>query len=283
MIRGLILDVDGVLVGNKEGYNWPLPHNDVLEFLRNLHARGLNISLCTGKGTFAIKEIVEKAHLDNLHIGDGGAVVIDYIGNKTIDTHFIEPGLVQDVIETYQARNTYVELYTVDGYYVQQNHIGDITKKHAAILYKDPKVVTSLLEVTPKLEIVKIMPVAKDENDKREVIKSFDKFADKLTLQWGVHPTALPLQFGIVTMKGISKCQAAHVISQSSGIPLEEMLGIGDGMTDWDFMRLCGYAGAMGNASDALKEKISGRENGYVGKSVNENGVLDILTHFKLT
>ena len=60
------------------------------------------------------------------------------------------------------------------------------------------------------------------------------------------------------------------------------MLGVGDGMTDWEFMQLCGYAGAMGNSSEDLKKAVTSRSNGYVCKSVNENGVLDIFKHFKL-
>ena len=84
-------------------------------------------------------------------------------------------------------------------------------------------------------------------------------------------------------MSGISKVQAARVISKHTGVSLQEMLGVGDGMTDWQFIEICGYAGAMGNASQELKDKVIAMgTNGYIGKSVNENGLLDILAHFKL-
>ena len=70
-------------------------------------------------------------------------------------------------------------------------------------------------------------------------------------------------------------------ISKNTGVPLIETLGIGDGMTDWNFMEICGYAGAMGNGSAELKVKVITKgDNGYVGTSVNENGVLDVLKHF---
>lgn len=71
MIKGLILDVDGVLVGGKKGYNWPLPNQQVIDELKTLRQKGIIVSLCTGKVTFAIHEIVHLAHLDNVHIGDG--------------------------------------------------------------------------------------------------------------------------------------------------------------------------------------------------------------------
>lgn len=283
MIKGLILDVDGVLVGGKQGYNWPNPHIDVLTILKGLRKQGLIVSLCTGKGTFAIHTIVEGAHLDNVHIGDGGAVVIDPLNNKIIDHHVIAKTLVQQILGIMQKMGVYVELYTKDGYYVQKNAIGEITRKHAAILYQEPLIVDSLISTNETIEVVKIMPIAKDETDKQKITQLFSPYSETLTLQWGIHPTALPSQFGLITKKGISKKQAAEAISKHTGVSLDDMLGVGDGMTDWQFMEICGYAGAMGNASEELKQKAKSKgDRGYVGKSVDENGILDILAHFNV-
>lgn len=283
MIKGLILDVDGVLVGGKQGYNWPTPHAEVIAVLKELRKQGIIVSLCTGKGTFAIQTIVEMAELDNVHIGDGGAVVIDPLHNKIIDHHTIDRILVRQIIEIMQKNGVYVELYTKDGYYVQKNAIGEITEKHAAILYQQPRIVDSLVLTNETIEVVKIMPIAKDDTDKQKIAQLFSSYIETLTLQWGIHPTALPSQFGLITKKGISKKQAAEVISRHTGVALSNILGVGDGMTDWQFMDICGYAGAMGNASEELKQKaLSKGERGYIGKSVDENGILDILSHFNV-
>ncbi|MEK7079305.1 MAG: HAD-IIB family hydrolase, partial [Patescibacteria group bacterium] len=266
-----------------KGYNWPDPHPDVIATFKRLRENGVIVSLCTGKGTFAIKNIVEKAHLDNVHIGDGGAIVIDYIHNSVITQHVINKEKVIEIVKLLLANNVYVELYTKDGYYVQEDCVGNKTIKHSAILYREPFLVKDLLETARDIYVVKIMPVADNEEDKKRVINLFQPYAVDLTLQWGVHLTALPYQFGIITMSGISKVQAARVISEHTNISLNEMLGVGDGMTDWQFMEICGYAGAMGNASQELKDKVIAKgQNGYIGKSVDENGLLDILTHFKV-
>ena len=283
MIKGIILDVDGVIVGSRKGYNYLLPHTDVIAALKHLRQRGIMVSLCTGKGTFAIKEIVEAAHLNNLHIGDGGAVVMDFLNNVVIDKHVIAKDVIESILPVLQARGTYIELYTLDGYFVQRNAVGEITKQHGAILGRAPFIVNSLNDVVKNSDIVKIMPVAKDDKDKQEIISTLKDFQDSFPLQWGVHPTALPYQFGIITANGISKKQAVQAISEYTKISLENMLGIGDGMTDWQFMEICGYAGAMGNGSQELKDKIVTKgERGFIGGSVDENGVLDILKHFKV-
>ena len=283
MIKGLILDVDGVLVGGKQGYNWPNPHPQIIQALKLLRKKGITVSLCTGKGTFAIKDIVLSANLDNVHIGDGGALVVDIIHNKIIDQHIIKSPDVKSVVKTLLSEGIYIELYTQDGYFIQKDQIGEKTTKHKDILYKEPFVVNSLEKVANDLQIVKIMPVADDENQKKIISNLFEPYQKNLTLQWGVHPIALPYQFGMITSKGISKKHAALVISQHTGIPLSEMLGVGDSMSDWLFMEICGFVGAMGNASQELKEKVlSKKESGYIGKSVDENGLIDILDHFDL-
>ncbi len=283
MIKGLILDVDGVLVGGKKGYNWPDPNPLIIQALKSLREKGLVVSLCTGKGTFSIKSIVEAAHLDNVHIGDGGAIVIDFLHDKVIDQHIIERTLVEKTVSLLQQHGIYVELYTKDDYYIQKDFVGDKTKKHIEILDKEPNIVPSLVEASHALDVVKIMPIANDEQDKQRIFDLMQREVKELPLQWGVHPTALPYLFGIITANGISKRQAAKVISEYTKVPLENILGIGDGMTDWQFMEICGYAGAMGNGSQELKDKIVTKgEHGFIGKSVDENGVLDILKHFRV-
>lgn len=282
MIKALILDVDGVLIGSKKGFNWPSPHPDVIQTLKLLREQGLFVSLCTGKGTFAIRQIVEASHLDNLHIGDGGAMVVDFLKNKVIEKHILPIDEVVRMIQLFQDAGVYVELYTIDGYYIEENSASEITRKqHEDILLKKPVVVQSLIDIGKTLEVVKIMPIAQNEKDKERIIGLFQASKSLLSLQWGVHPTALPLQFGLLTLPGISKKQAAMTISKNTCVPLEETLGIGDGMTDWNFMEICGYAGAMGNGSIELKEKVLAKgDRGYTGSSVDENGVLDILKHF---
>lgn len=281
-IKGIILDVDGVIVGNRQGYNWPDPHPDIINALRTLRKQGIFVCLCTGKGTFAIKNIVEMAHLNNLHIGDGGAIVVDFLSNSVIQKHVIELQLVDVIIELYQKNNVYLELYTLDGYYVQKNSVSTITQKHAAILYKEPILVDSLRDAAKQLEVVKIMPIAIDEEDKQRLISLFIPYCKTFSFQWGVHPSALPLQFGLITLQNISKKEAALTISRSIGVALSDMLGVGDGMTDWQFIELCGYKGAMGNSSSELLNLVQTNKNGFVGGEVNDNGLLGIFNHFKL-
>ncbi len=284
MIKGIILDVDGVIVGEKIGYNSPYPHPDVMERLKKIKLKGISVSLCTAKPNYSIKKIIDDAHLNNLHITDGGGVVIDLIDNIILKKYFINKELCKEVIEHYIDNGVYTEFYTITDYFIQENQKKELTTTHEHVLQRAPQIVQSLAEESEKQNVTKIMPIAKDENDKQRLTELFEPFKGDLTLSWGIHPIALPHQFGIITAKDISKKQAALEITNSIGIKPEEMLGIGDSTSDWQFIESCGFGGAMGNASEELKKlvKSKGEKHSFVGKSVDENGILDIFDYFKI-
>lgn len=283
MIKALIVDVDGVIVGEKPGFNFPQPHREVIARMRDIEAKGIPISLCTAKPLFSIQKIINNAGLHNLHITNGGGVIIDPLDAVILKSHNIDKEIVRQILQICLDRHTYVEFNSPEEYFSQTSQKSEITEIHAEILQHDPCMVDSLLEEIEKHDIVKIMPIVKDEQDMKELNILLSPFKADATVSWGVHPFAMPRRFGIITARGVSKAQAALEISSYSGIKPDEMLGIGDGAADWQFIEHCGYAGIMGNASEELKRQAAAKgKRSYVGKSVAENGILDIFKYFGL-
>lgn len=284
MIKAIILDVDGVIIGKKTGFNFPNPHPSVMKRLEQVKQKGISIALCTAKPQFSINTIIKKIGLDNYHIADGGAVIINPIQDKIVKKNLIESQLAKKIVEFFIKENTYTEIYTVYNYYIQESQISGITAKHIPILLKKPKIVNSLVEESVKSEITKIMLVAKNVEDKERIIKLLKPFERRINIYWGLHPSALPIQFGVLTGLGVSKKQGVIEISKNINIPLKNILGVGDATGDWQFIELCGYGGAMGNASKELKKLVlsKGKKYSFVGKPIDENGVLSILDNFSL-
>lgn len=283
MIKGIILDIDGVIIGEKEGFNFPYPNPKVIERLKSIEARGIPISVCTAKASYSTNKIIDMAQLKNLHITEGGAVLIDPLDNIILKAHYIDGNVAKQVVKTLIDSGAYTEIYRLDEYAIQEYNQPETTKIHAEILQKSPRIVKSLVDEISDQNIVKIMPIAKNEKDKVRLTDIFKPFEGQLTLSWGVHPVASPRYFGIITAKGISKKQAVNEIAKHSGINPDEFLGIGDSTSDWQFIEQCGYAGAVGNASAELKKLIKQKgEKSYIGGTVDENGILDIFDYFKL-
>lgn len=285
MIKAIVLDIDGIIVGEKIGFNSPNPHSDVLKALKEIHAKGIPVVLCSAKPLWSMQDVIDGASLNNPHITNAGALLIDSIDNRIIEKHLIDPSLTKEVLKLCLNNNIYVEFYTSDNkYFIEERQKGGITKKHFLILQKDPEVVKNLLEESDRQEVIRIMPIALDEQDKKRIDALLSSYKDKLSISWGLHPVATPLQFGIITALGSSKKEGAEVIIKSLGINFEDVLGIGDTTGDWNFIQLCGYGATLENGSKEIKELIKTKGEGkyFIGKSVDENGILDILNNFSL-
>lgn len=284
MIKGMILDVDGVIIGEKIGFNSPWPHPSVIERLKAIRTKGVPVCLTTARPYFALKKIVSDAYLVNPHVTDGGSIVIDPTENLIMKKHVIEQTRATKILALCLENNIYVEFYTLDAYYIQANQASETTAIHSHILQKDPQVVLSLLTEAEDKEIIQIMMIAKDPKDMSRVAKIFGASAQELNLYWAVHPVALPMQFGIVVPLRISKTEGVIDVVQALGLSFENVLGVGDSTSDWQFIHLCKYAAAMGNASPELKHLVmsKGSEVSYVGPHVDDNGILEIFNHFEV-
>lgn len=283
MKKAIVLDVDGVIIGEKAGINTPHPHTDVMAKMRNVCASGIPIILCTAKPAFGIEYEITKANLNNPHIADGGGLLVDNKG-KVYSKFALDNVLSKLVVETLLKKQVYTEVYTATDYYVQQNQVCDITEKHSFVLQREPQIVNSLVEICANNEVTKVMQVVADESYKPFGDDNFAPFKTQATMVWAVHPPILPLQFGIITALNISKPQGLINIAKILDVPLENMLGVGDSTSDWKFIELCGYAGAMGNATNELKTLVESKGTGkyFVGSSVDKNGVIEILDWYLL-
>ena len=105
-------------------------------------------------------------------------MIINPTENEVVDKYVLNSGIATEVVDVYLKQKVYIEFYTVDDYVIQKNQVSKITKDHAHVLQKKAKVVSSLRDEALKSEIIKIMPIAKNEKDKERLTKIFVPFRD---------------------------------------------------------------------------------------------------------
>lgn len=282
-IKAVILDVDGVIVGDKRGYNAPYPPSEVINKLKQIREKGIYVILCSAKPYYSVKKIVDDAHLFNIQTALAGAILVNPSNLEIVKKHVIDNQIAVDLTKKFIDNKIYTEIYTTEKYYIQKNQQNEITDLHNFTLSFEPIMVDNLIDQIKTSEIVKILPVTKTDTEKKTAEQIFSIYKKNLTIGWSTHPAIKGYYFGNITTRGISKKQSVLEIVNLYKIETEEILGVGDSLTDWDFIKVCGFAGAMGNAVDDLKKLVLTKvSNGYVGKSVDENGILDIFDHFGL-
>ncbi len=285
MIRAIITDVDGVIVGHTKNVNFPLPHTDVLAALHNIRQKGIPIILCTAKSMNAIKPIIEKSYLNNPHISDGGALIYDPVDNVTVASHLLEKPIIKKIIEFTFSHNIYIEIHTKEKYIIEKRNAGVLSAGHSEIMLEDPEVVENISMSVDISDIMKLVIVCETPEKVQIAKRFFETVGKEITVVWTHHPTMLPSEFAIVTAPGVSKGHAAEEVLKSLRISFEETLGIGDTPGDWKFMERCGYVAVIG---DKFLEFIAQAETKGEGKyivapSVEENGILHVLKQFSLT
>lgn len=278
MIKAVIMDVDGVIVGKKEGFNFPLPNAEVISVLEGISKKGIPIVLCTAKFHVAIDGIIQQAKLNNPHITDGGALIINPLSDQKIVE---EVCIAEAVVSEYLSHNeAYTEVYSADTYYVQKGINPKFMAKRIQLLQAEPTIVDPLSEI--KADVIKIISFADDDDDIPRIESQVKKLGDKVHYIWSHHPFIAPMRPCVITQPGVSKEHAARRVAEYLQIDLSEILGIGDSKADWDFMKLCGYTGMVGDNSELKALVLAKGDKGYVGGSVDNHGILDIFNHFKV-
>lgn len=283
MIRTLILDIDGVMVGEKIGYNTPYPHPDVIRRLHDIRARGIPVVLCTAKPHYSIRPIIKSANLTNPHITFAGGIIIDPLQQTIVESHALPKAVAQTILADCIKRNFYTELYTLDSYYLLRSQQSKLTEIHTHILQQAPVLADTLNPIAEREAIYKILPVVPDESGIRTVNDALAPYRNSIEITWSIHPIANPYQFCNIAPAGVSKRQAALRVLSHLGIAPADVLSVGDSTSDWNFMELTGHVATLENGQDPLKDHVRGKKDaGFIGGHVDDNGLLSILDHFGL-
>ena len=282
MIKTIITDVDGVIVGDKTGVNFPLPNEIVIQKLREIRKRNIPVVLCTGKFSFAIEEIIIRAELDNPHITDGGALIYNPLRNQIIKQHIIDKNLAKKIVQLCIENNIYVEVYTSKDYFAQKNQVNKLTDKRIIILQKEHKIVDSLTDLISDIDTIKILAFIKDESHKSQIENLLKPFTNDINTIWSTVTFMLPAMAKLITVKGVSKKHASEEVMRNLNISFDDVLGIGDLPADWNFMNLCKYTATVGDIDQELRKKVKskGEKNYLLAPSVDKNGILDIINYF---
>jgi len=80
-----------------------------------------------------------------------------------------------------------------------------------------------------------------------------------------------------VLPRGIDKGKGVGYLAETIGLPVENMLGVGDSDVDLPFLARVGLSAAPANANPAIRQSVD-----YLSARPNGDGVRDILEHFGL-
>ncbi|UCB42039.1 MAG: HAD family phosphatase [Dehalococcoidales bacterium] len=265
----LVVDIDGTLI-NQAG----VISDADRQALASARQAGVQVSLSTGRVTQACQKTLELLSLDGYHVFFDGALVSDTHGDKEVYVEPVAPELVKEMAEFAYQQEMRIELFSSMHLFVKQEDWG--TEIRREFFGLEPTV-TDLNQLWQRQRIIKGTLVIRSEEEKAQAHLFCRYFEGRLNFTWAKTPVYPDADFVNIISREVSKGRALEELVAFLGIPLSQVVAIGDGTNDISLLSTAGLAIAVGNAHEELKAVAD-----HIVPDVEHNGVAAAVEKFVL-
>lgn len=239
MIRLICIDVDGTLVGSSGKV-----HDAVWADAARMRAAGVRLALCTGRPGFGdARGYAARLDPAGWHVFQNGASIVKLDSAESVS----EPMGAERVawlVARAGATGRVLELYTDAAYAVESD--APIAREHADLLgVPFPRRPFSDLEGA----VVRGQWIVAAADAPAVLAEPHPG----IEISGSTSPLMPGTMFLNMTPAGVSKASAVRRIARAYGVPLAEVMFVGDGDNDLGAMGVVGTAVAMGNAEPAVR------------------------------
>ena len=255
----LFFDIDGTLVSFK---THEIPASTILA-LTQAKANGHRVYIATGRPPIIITNLGAIEHLIDGYVTTNGALC--FVGDEIVRCQPIPKQDVQTCVE--DSREKGYSLIIVGKRDVAVlDPTGDVDRIFRQMLAVKNLDQAKPLEEVLQQDILQLTPFFPPDNEPQLMAR----IPQCISGRW--HP-----EFTDITADGADKGKGILAIARHDGLDPEQTIAFGDGGNDTSMILQAGIGIAMGNAIDSLKQQAD-----YVTTSVDDNGILNALRHFKV-
>lgn len=263
--KALISDFDNTLVGNDH----KIPEIVVAE-IKKMEEKGYIFTIATGRFYYgAIRDQAQKIGMKYPLITSGGAELVDPLTGKVLWGEYIPREEYEPIIEYFHKKDIFFLLEAGEILY----HPGfeDVSRFEPLSKYEN-------IEKLDADKATKIVIPAGMANYTLEQIVEMEEYLSNRFTDLHVAKIVYGKHYGLdITSAKASKHVGVLEWVKHMKIPVEEIVGVGDGYNDYPLLTAVGGKVAMGDAPEELKAIAD-----LVVPTQKENGVLKVFeTYFK--
>lgn len=258
-------DLDGTLLGEEL-----LLRPRVLSAISQMRERGVQGCIVTGRMYRAALPFVRQLQFTAPVVCYQGAAVVDpQTDDVLLDVPL--PNAIALQLDDYAHENgLHVQLYANDRYYCEQRN--QYVALYAKISGVEPVIVPSLRAQFEAWDATKAVMIAEPE-----VILEHLPRVRKLCGNRAYVTRSIAYFLEVMNSK-VNKGKSLEVVARYLGIPLSEVMAIGDSWNDAPLLQSAGFGVAMGSAPPELREVADA-----VVADVENDGVAEALERYVLS
>lgn len=233
--------------------------------------KGTEFIICTGRGVYGVERFLEQLRLigrEGYVICQNGAAVYDLRNMKLVLRHNFSAEDLRPVIEC--ARKKEIEVYLYDDRTFLAEAETERTRKYCRVMGTDMRILPDGLSYDGYFTKCLLSAPYEKLQELRQEIEPFVK--DKLNMFYS-SPTYLEF-----VKKGVDKGRALEETAKKAGVPLSEVIAIGDSDNDLTMIQAAGLGVAVANAADHIKEAA----DFVTTKTCEEDAVAEVIEKFIL-
>lgn len=256
------IDLDGTLLNDAKQVS-----AGTAEAIVKLVRRGVRVVIATARPPRSVRQIYQQLKLNCFQINYNGALIWDEPGGAAVFHRPIAGPLVREMID--HARRMYADLLVscevMDRWYTDR-HDPQYTTETGRLFKPD---VICAVEEFCRQPITKLMFLGHPE-----LMTALEPF---VAASYGDKVTSVRADADLIQIMDnrVSKAVAMVKIADYYGVPIEQVLAIGDAPNDVGMLQVAGVAVAMGNGHERAKKVAH-----WVAPSNNEEGVLAALVRY---
>ena len=265
----LVVDIDGTLL-NKDG----AISNEDRDALAKVCESGIQVALSTGRVAKACVDIMAQLSLDGYHIFFDGALVSNPETGEEVYVRPISKESIRQTVEFAHLNKITLDFYSSTHYFVERESWGSDIRRD---FYKTLPIVVDYPKLWREERILKATLTVRSPEEKARANDFYQHFKDILAFSWTRTPAYPEVDFINVLAPDVSKGKALEALASYLGVPLTEVVAIGDGDNDISLLSTAGLAIAMANATDELKAVAD-----HVTLDVDHSGMAAAIHRFLL-
>ncbi len=227
---------------------------------------------CTGRMTESIISYARKLGLKGEIMGYQGAETADIETGNVLYSHTIDSKIAEDVCLFLENNGWYYQIYT-DGYF-WVDKANDYSRHYAVfsgVQMKETGVKLSTSIRENNISPLKIMLILDSSQNNKVLSKVRKKYAKSLTINRS-KPTLVE-----IVSNSIDKGKAVENYAKRHGFKREEIICIGDGLSDIPMIEYAGLGVAMENGDELVKKSAK-----VIAPHCDEDGLAFIINKYGL-